>query len=581
MNDGEILVKEGNSGSRKKAKIKNKRARQKEIRYADHYPIAEKFNRPCNHNTNKFKCNLICQEAIIQARAKLYKVPNRIIQNNSISHLLMVKYPKNNKSYKRVQSVRVNYKFLDKDKNLQPVCQKFFCNAFTLTQRLLLTISKFMQQGEEIKENRGGDHRSKVYREKKNAVIEFIGNLKGKESHYNRRKSERIYLASELNVTKLYRMYNSSAPSRLQVKKTFFAQIFATKFNIGFGTPATDVCSFCYQLKNRIKLAKSEREKSNFMIKRTMHKKSAKQFHLMMNKGPENCLSFCFDLQQVQVLPKVPIQEAFYATQLALYNFCITDLQTRTPKFYTWLETQAGRGSIEIGSSLYDFLNKVNWIENCKILRLFCDGCSGQNKNSVVISMLMFWLYNKAPKSLKTIIIVFPVRGHSFLPADRVFGRIEKITRRRTNILKKEDYWQIFSEVGEVRCLGQDWNLFNMKALGNSLKKIEGFRDAKRIYLEKDDRQKNNVKLEKTLKNIKLQEVALGRSVKQKKPKDVDNLLEKCYSSVDENQIKRNWREVDELKWYKELIDNVNIESNHTNDDEYCDCAEEDDRLHI
>lgn len=562
----------------------------------------EDFKRPCSHKSKKFNCEAVCRKAIIQAREKLYAIKNRLTQNNKLAHLLRVSCPNKIKSYKKVQSVRVKYMFPDKDKKLQYVCQKFFCAAFAVSQRRLLTISKFIQSGDAIIEKRGGDHRSQKYAIKHKAVVDFIGNFKGMESHYNRRKSVRIYLPSELNVTKLYKMYNSSVDTELKVKKTFFAQIFAKNFNIGFGTPATDVCSFCYQMKNQIKLAKTEQEKHRAMTKRRIHKISAKQFHLLMNNEPEQCVSFCFDLQQVQILPKIPIQEAFYATQLALYNFCVTDLQTKHPVFYTWMETQAGRGSIEIGSSLYDFFLKVDWPDDSKLLRLFCDGCSGQNKNSIIISMLMYWLYHKAPENLKTVVIIFPVRGHSFLPADRVFGRIEKISRKKAEILKKEDYWNIFSEVGAVRCLGYDWKLYDLKLLGDSLKKVEGIRDAKRIYLDKVSTKKCTIKIRveefyrndtsevksllkagKSLQNLKLQEVVLGRTVKSKKLKDIDNLLDKAYSKIGENNVKINWRKVEDLKWYKHLIDHENTDdiNNISFEEQECDCNEEDDRLRI
>ncbi|CAH0551272.1 unnamed protein product [Brassicogethes aeneus] len=96
-------------------------------------------------------------------------------------------------------------------------------------------------------------------------------------------------------------------------------------------------------------------KKMEIMTKSRLHKLSAKQYHLLMKKNDENTFTVYFDLQQVQVLFKVPIQETFYATQLFLYYFCVTDRQTSDPVFYTWLETQANKGSNEIGSAVYNF----------------------------------------------------------------------------------------------------------------------------------------------------------------------------------------------------------------------------------
>lgn len=99
-------------------------------------------------------------------------------------------------------------------------------------------------------------------------------------------------------------------------------------------------------------------------------------------------------------------------------------------------------------------------------IRLFCDGCGGQNKNSHIIHALLFWLVNKSPENVKEIQLTFPVRGNSFLPADRVFGRIEK-------------------DIGEIKKLGQDWITKDIKSLEECYKKVEGLRDVKRVVLKK------------------------------------------------------------------------------------------------
>lgn len=71
----------------------------------------------------------------------------------------------------------------------------------------------------------------------------------------------------------------------------------------------------------------------------------------------------------------------------------------KNPVFYTWLEHEASREVIEISSALTDFLSKVGFDPEIKELRLFCDGCGQQNKNSHLIHALMLWFLNDAPKS--------------------------------------------------------------------------------------------------------------------------------------------------------------------------------------
>lgn len=91
-----------------------------------------------------------------------------------------------------------------------------------------------------------------------------------------------------------------------------------------------------------------------------------------MKQDSADSFTYCSDLQQVQVLPKAPIQEAFYAQQLAFYVFCVTDIPCGTPVFYI-------RGVTEVSSALIDFLSKVGFDRDTKHLRLFSDGCGGQN----------------------------------------------------------------------------------------------------------------------------------------------------------------------------------------------------------
>ncbi|KAK9675107.1 hypothetical protein QE152_g40632, partial [Popillia japonica] len=79
-----------------------------------------------------------------------------------------------------------------------------------------------------------------------------------------------------------------------------------------------------------------------------------------------------------------------------------------------------------------------------------------------------------APVTLQQITLTFPVRGHSFLPTDRVFGRIEKKLRKIGVILNAEEYIEIYKEVGTVKKLGIDWTIKDFKALiDGSLKRLK------------------------------------------------------------------------------------------------------------
>ncbi|VEN57645.1 unnamed protein product [Callosobruchus maculatus] len=317
-----------------------------------------------------------------------------------------------------------------------------------------------------------------------------------------------------------------------------------------------------------------------------------------MKEEQPNTVSFCFDLQQVQVLPKVPIQDAFYAQQLSFYFFCVTATNCKNPVFYSWMESQAGRGATEISSALLDFLQKTNFAPDIHTLRLFSDGCGGQNKNSFVIHMLMLWLYHFAPGTIKKIELIFPVRGHSYLPADRIFGRVEKILRRHAVIKTPEKYWELYHQVGEIRKLGSDWSLVNIKGASLSLKKLQGISSSKRIIIKRgktsgvavksevlyrtDDPTKKYqtlLKPKKRLDRIELCEVPLGREIKQKKVVSLKKLLVALSGA--------QWYSTDpELKWLAEILERTGINYNdgddqYENGEEACECVENDENYFI
>lgn len=121
-------------------------------------------------------------------------------------------------------------------------------------------------------------------------------------------------------------------------------------------------------------------------------------------------------------------------------------MDSRNPRFYQWSEDQGGRRATEIGSALFHHLNPLNLADKT-MLRLFCDGC-GRNKNEY-------------PENIKEIYLTFPVRDYSLLPADRVFGRIEKTVTTVPLIT-------FYKRYGVVLLLEKDWGL-NDVIFGNVL----------------------------------------------------------------------------------------------------------------
>jgi len=185
-------------------------------------------------------------------------------------------------------------------------------------------------------------------------------------------------------------------------------------------------------------------------------------------------------MQQNQPIPKLAVSGVFYARQVWIYNLAI--LVKEKPQtvdntwLYTWLETEAQRGANEVASALFHFMKALDSrmkSENKRnlTLRLFSDSCSSQNKNFVMVCTTRAFLSKSL--SFDKIIHYFPIRGHSYMPPDRVFGRIEKVFRKKEKIVSPSEYHDLLKEHGTVKVLNRDWKIYDFKTLTKKILKTK------------------------------------------------------------------------------------------------------------
>lgn len=413
-------------------------------------------------------------------------------------------------------------------------------------------------QGHDIKDNRGGDTRSKKYASKRVAIDKFMGKINVIEKHYCRGLSKRQYLASDLNINKLWRLYNSSCENEdvgLKVKKSYFRNHINKHYNIGFGAPAVDACSRCLELKEKIKFAKSESDKQMFMTQKRVHSLQAKAFFQLLGKeSTDDILVMSYDCQKNQVLPKIPDQKAYYSRQLYIYNFTVVvgsskDKLGKNNVFsYTWCEHEYPKGSNEIASCIFHALNTIVISPNINTVRLFADGCGGQNKNSTVIGMTSKWLLDHAPASVYRVELFFPVAGHSFMPPDRVFAFFEKEIRKKDTIISPQEYREIYSNHATVLELGSDCPVYNWKESVSEVLKPPNkwhfkFNASKRFFVSRNKSKTNAMvrgepfyrsdvnsprsvtQMNKVVSDINLIPIHQQNKVKPAKLKDIESLL--------------------------------------------------------
>jgi len=339
-----------------------------------------------------------------------------------------------------------------------PVCAAVFSSITSISRkRLNIIANNFQLDLCSPKEKRGSKHENPIDQQVTESIIEHITLFKANKSHYSRADTGRSYLPPRLSVSKMFLLWKNKMITNNAPVSSFskFYSIFTNNFNLGFGHPCQDVCSFCTEEEIKIKNAIDEKTKFELIENLSFHKQRSKVFHkLMKQTDNKSIINISFDMMQNQPLHKLSVTDTFYSRQVWLYNltFVLNSEKQNSDScyMYTWLEIQSGRGPNEVASALIDFLEMIDTKFQSQnnsptIVNLFSDSCSAQNKNQYVIIALLHFVNFKA-KIIKEIKHYFPIRGHSYMPPDQIFGRIEKNLRQMENIISPEEYYNIFKK---------------------------------------------------------------------------------------------------------------------------------------
>lgn len=278
----------------------------------------------------------------------------------------------------------------------------------------------------------------------------------------------------------MWRQYCSKHPGTKVCSLAKFKKVFYEDFNLGFGNPHTDTCSTCKKFLVSIKTTKDVDKRLELRTQLKLHKLRAKKFYDIMKAESADTVKIVFDMQQNQPLPKLSVGEVFFCRQVWLYNLTIMIHKPKQEKkyisHYVWLETESGRGANEVASCVQHFLESLEGNfekllgvkpEEKMNLLLFSDACASQNKNTILMGTLMNFV--ERSKIFSSIKHVFPVRGHSYMPADRVFGRIEKEYRKHEEMISPKNYFDILEKTGKLLRFGEDWIVKDLKLQSNKM----------------------------------------------------------------------------------------------------------------
>jgi hypothetical protein len=171
------------------------------------------------------------------------------------------------------------------------------------------------------------------------------------------------------------------------------------------------------------------------------NKKKEEAYNDRDKSKEERVFTFVADYSQNMYLPsfrEAQPGETYYYSPVNGYCFGVVDASCRPSQLYAhvYLEDTGKKGGDNVASMLWKQLILKGLIPQdhsipataAKEINLVFDNCGGQNKNNMVLRMLLF-LVNRC--ICKTARAIFLVRGHTKNDCDRMFNQMKKDYRKK------------------------------------------------------------------------------------------------------------------------------------------------------
>ena len=160
---------------------------------------------------------------------------------------------------------------------------------------------------------------------------------------------------------------------------------------------------------------------------------------------------FSMDMQKIIMLPHLPgLKTALFTRRILMVNQTIAPLGGQSkggkPLAYLWHEGIQGRNDEDVASVLIKFLSTL---KDCSDTVVWCDNCSGQNKNWTLFSAIAHFMA-KPSCQLKTVTLKFFEKGHTFMSADSFHHMVEKSIKAKGKLYDFADFVDCVNEYGEA-----------------------------------------------------------------------------------------------------------------------------------
>lgn len=322
--------------------------------------------------------------------------------------------------------------FVSTDKGKIQVCKTMFINTLGIRKGVVDIAMQNRTEGNISSEDkRGKGPKKSIPPDVIQVVRNHIECFPVVASHYCREKTQRKYLASDLNISIMYSMYQKNCVEKNVpfVKQSMYRKIFCDEYNLGFYRPRKDQCRTCmsYNTPGIIKTEMLEANYQAHLSKKDRAREEKRSDRKLAETSNENIFCCNFDLQQVLMVPNDPTNNAlFYKQRLKTFNFTIYNVVSKQGDCYMWSEIEGKRGSCEIASCLYSYFKSIP--ENVQHIICYSDRCGGQNLNKYVAAMCLTAV-QEIPH-LQSIDLKFLVVGHSEMECDSMHSAISTELKR-------------------------------------------------------------------------------------------------------------------------------------------------------
>lgn len=341
----------------------------------------------------------------------------------------------------------VNYTLPTNVKEASPktikVCKTMFKNTLSVSNQFIQSaLDKYDKNTGSCEKDFRGHHNNKnkvctaaIIK----GVCDHVNSFQPAESHYTRKDTNKVYLA-DLNFSTMFKLYQTWAEENNIVERVRTARqyrdIVNKEMNIAFYIPKKDQCHVCIAFKNCLLSPTTQRDKYNKHIQdKNIARSLKKQDKNEAVSKPETVTSATFDFQKILSTPHGETSSFYYKRKLSVFNFTVFDLGLKKGICYMWPETIAKRGSNEVASCLYNFIQQST-NRGIKDIHLWSDNCGGQNRNRIVFLMYVYC----SQKYSIDICHRFLEKGHTQQEGDSVHALIEKSSKRKFIFCPEEWY---------------------------------------------------------------------------------------------------------------------------------------------